>query len=162
MTDNQRLPKSREERLRMAYGAIDQMQLGEREAEVKLALKALLIARGCIRLPGTQKARRKMLQRLYPALVKYSRASEAETLGALVNDVIGALSPDWDFSPHRALGDPVKDIYQESETAKRARELLKEETVPLVIFMKKIYQSFIEPEEATEEERAETEEAINV
>ncbi|MGQ9494563.1 MAG: hypothetical protein ACUVR2_12545 [Anaerolineae bacterium] len=148
---------SREERLRQAYEAIEQMQLGEREAEVKLALKALLIARGCIRLPETAEARRKTLQRLYPALVKYSRASEAETLGALVNDVIGALSPDWDFSPHRALGGPVEDIYKESETAKRARELLKEETVPLVILMKKIYQSFIEPEEAVEEEQAEEE-----
>lgn len=160
MAENQK--SSREQRLRQAYEAIEQMQLGEREAEVKLALKALLIARGCIRLPETPQARRKTLQRLYPALVKYSRASEAETLGALVNDVIGALSPDWDFSPHRALGDPVEDIYQENETAKRARELLKEETVPLVILMKKIYQSFIEPEEATEEEQAEVEEATNV
>ncbi len=155
MTGNQK--SSREQRLQQAYEAIEQMQLGEREAEVKLALKALLVMRGCIRLPETPNARRKTLQRLYPALVKYTRASEAETLGALVNDVIGALSPDWDFSPHRALGDPVKDIYQESETAKRARELLKEETVPLVILMKKIYQSFIEPEEATEEEQAEEE-----
>jgi hypothetical protein len=160
MAENQK--SSREQRLRRAYEAIEQMQLGEREAEVKLALKALLIARGCIRLPETPQARRKTLQRLYPALVKYSRASEAETLGALVNDVIGALSPDWDFSPHRALGDPVEDIYQESETARRARELLKEETVPLVILMKKIYQSFIEPEEAAEEEQAEGEEATNV
>ncbi len=153
MASNSQLPKSREERLRMAYEAIERMQLGEREAEVKLALKALLIARGCILLPETPEARRKTLQRLYPALVKYSRASEATTLGALVNDVIGALSPDWDFSPHRALGDLVEDIYQGGETAKRARELLKEETVPLVILMKKIYQSFIEPEEATEEEQ---------
>ncbi|MGB9872854.1 MAG: hypothetical protein ACPLYD_14510 [Anaerolineae bacterium] len=161
MSDHQQPQKSsREERLRQAYKAIEQMQLGKRDAEVKLALKALLIARGCIRLPETPEARRKTLQRLYPALVKYSRASEAETLGALVNDVIGALSPDWDFSPHRALGDPVRDIYQESETAKRARELLKEETVPLVILMKKIYQSFIEPEEAVEEEQT-AEEASN-
>lgn len=145
---------SREERLRQAYEAIEQMQLGEREAEVKLALKALLIARGCIRLPETSEARRKTLQRLYPALVKYLRASEAETLGALVNDVIGALSPDWDFSPHRALGDPVEDIYKDSKTAKRARDLLKDETVPLVILMKKIYQRFIEPEEEQAEEEA--------
>ncbi len=157
MSNHQQLQKSREECLRQAYEVIEQMQLGEREAEVKLALKALLIARGCIRLPETPDARRKMLQRLYPALVKYSRASEAETLGALINEVIGALSPDWDFSPHRALGDLVGDIYQESETAKRARELLKEETVPLVILMKKIYQSSIESKEATEEEQAEEE-----
>ena len=162
MADNQQLPKSREKRLQLAYRAIEQMQLGEREAEVRLALKALLIARGCIRLPETPESRRNTLRRLYPALVKYSRASEATTLGALVNDVIGALSPDWDFSPHRALGDPVEDIYQESETAKRARELLKEETAPLVILMKKIYQSFIEPEEASEEEPIETKEATNV
>ena len=49
----------------------------------------------------------------------------------------------------------MEDIYRETETAKRARELLKEETVPLVILMKKIYQSFIEPEEVAEEEQAE-------
>lgn len=162
MSNNQQPQVSREQRLRQAYDAIEQMQLGEREAEVKLALKALLVARGCIRLPSTPKARRKMLLRVYPAIVKYSRASEAETLGALVNDVIGALSPSWDFFPHPALGDPVEDIYQESETAKRARELLKEETVPLTILMKKVYQSFIEPEEAVEEAQAETEEETNV
>jgi hypothetical protein len=162
MSNNRQPQASREQRLRQAYDAIEQMQLGEREAEVKLALKALLVARGCIRLPSSPQARRKMLLRVYPALVKYSRASEAETLGALVNDVIGALSPDWDFSPHRALGDPVEDIYQKSKTARHARELLKEETVPLVILMKKIYQSFIEPEEAIEEEQAETQEEINV
>lgn len=162
MTDSQQPQVSREQRLCQAYEAIEQMPLGDREAEVRLALKALLVARGCIRLPSTPQARRKMLLRVYPALVKYSRASEAETLGALVNDVIGALSPDWDFSPHRALGDPVRDIYEQSETAKQARELLKEETVPLVILMKKIYQSFIEPEEAIEEEQAEAEEGTNV
>jgi hypothetical protein len=152
----------REKRLRQAYEYIETADWGEREAAVRLALKALLIARGCIRLPSTPQARRKMLLRVYPALVKYSRASEAETLGALVNDVIGTLSPNWDFSPHRALGDPVEDIYEQSETAKQARELLKEETVPLVILMKKIYQSFIEPKEAIEEEQAEAEEKTNV
>ncbi len=153
MTANQKA--LREEHLQKAYQEIANMQLGERDAEVKLALKALLVIRGSIRLPETPDARRRTLQRLYPAIVKYTRASEAETLGALVNDVIGALSPDWDFSSHRALGDPVRDIYQESETAKRARALLKEETVPLVILMKKIYQSLIETEEATEEEQTE-------
>lgn len=151
MTEKQM--SSREQRLRQAYEAIEQMQLGERAAEVKLALKALLIARGCIRLPETPEARRRALQRLYPALVKYTRASEAKTLGALVNEVIGALSPDWDFAPHPALGDLVEGIYRESDTAKRALELLKEETVPLVILMKKLYQSFIEPQEAAEEEQ---------
>ncbi len=157
MTANQKA--SREERLQKAYQEIATMQLGERDAEVKLALKALLVIRGSICLPETPDARRRTLQRLYSAIAKYVRASEAETLGALVNDVIGALSPDWDFSSHRALGDPVADIYQESETAKRARALLKEETVPLVILMKKIYQSFIEPEEAAAEEEEQIEEA---
>jgi hypothetical protein len=151
---NENRKPSREKRLRQAYKAIEQMQLGERAAEVKLALKALLIARGCIRLPETPDARGSTLQRLYPALVKYTRASEAETLGALVNEVIGALSPDWDFTPHPALGDLVEDIYKESEIAKRSRDLLKEETVPLVILMKKIYQSLIEPEEDDKKEQA--------
>ncbi|MBC7227421.1 MAG: hypothetical protein H5T61_09315 [Thermoflexales bacterium] len=142
----------REESLRQAYNTVQQMSLGKREAEVKLALKALLVIRGSIRLPETPEARRKTLQRLYPAIAKYVRASEAKTLGELVNEVIGALSPDWSFVSHKALGDPVEDIYREDENSSEALRILKEETVPLVILMKKIYQSFIAPEEAIEEE----------
>lgn len=161
MSNQQQPTKPREERLREAYVAIEQMELGDRDAEVKLALKALLVIRGSIRLPETPDARRKTLRRLYPAIAKYIRASEAETLGALVNDVVGALSPDWGFVSHKALGDPVEDVYRDGKMSQRAREILKEETIPLIILMKKIYQSFIEPEEAIEEEQS-TEEASNV
>lgn len=150
------VPK-REASLRQAYEAIQQMQLGERDAVVKLALKALLVIRGSIRLPETPDARRKTLQRLYPAIAKYVRASEAGTLSALVNDVIGALSPDWSFVSHKALGDPIEDIYRDSEASGGALDILKQETVPLVILMKKIYQEHIEPEEAAEEEQTEEE-----
>lgn len=145
----------REETLRQAYEEIQRMPLGDREAEVKLALKALLVIRGSILLRETPEARSKALRRLYSAIAKYVRASEAETLGALVNDVVGALSPDWTFVSHPALGDSVRDIYQESETAQRARQLLKEETVPLVILMKQIYQKFVAPQEEAAEEQEE-------
>lgn len=151
----------REASLCQAYESIQQMSLGDRGEQVKLALKALLVMRGSIRLPETLDARRKTLQRLYPAIAKYVRASEAETLGALVNDVIGALSPDWSFVSHKALGDPIEDIYRDSQASRGALNILKQETVPLVILMKKIYQSFIEPEEQAEEEQTE-EEASNV
>lgn len=147
----------REETLRQAYEEIQRMPLGDREAEVKLALKALLVIRGSISLPETPEARNRTLRRLYPAIVKYVRASEAETLGALINDVVGALSPDWTFVSHPALGEPIRDIYQESETAQRARQLLKEETVPLVILMKQIYQRFVSPQEAAEEQKEQAE-----
>lgn len=153
----QAITLKREASLARAYESIQQMSLGDRGEAVKLALKALLVIRGSILLPETPEARRKTLQRLYPAIAKYVRASEAETLGMLVNDVIGALSPDWSFVSHKALGDPVKDIYQDWETSREALDILKQETVPLVILMKKIYQSFIEPEEATEEEQTEKE-----
>lgn len=152
---NEQQTSKREESLRQAYKSIQQMSLGDREAAVKLALEALLVIRGSIPLSE------KTLQRLYPAIVKYVRASEAETLGSLVNEVVGALSPDWSFVPHKALGDLIEDIYRDSEASRSALDILKQETVPLVILMKKIYQSFIEPEEATEEEQTE-EEASNV
>lgn len=148
-------PLRREEKLQQAYQTIQQMSLGEREAEVKLALKALLLIRGSIRLPETSDARSKTLQRLYPAIVKYIRASESQTLGALINEVIGALSPDWSFVSHKALGDLAQDVYREDKNANKALHILKEETVPLVILMKKIYQSLIEPQEASEEETQE-------
>ncbi|MGB9774687.1 MAG: hypothetical protein ACP5OO_13285 [Chloroflexia bacterium] len=136
MTGNQ--GSSREQRLRNAYQAIEQMQLGEREAEVKLALKALLAVRGALNPTIIDET-------IYYKIAKYVRASNAETLSALVDDVLRNISPE--FIAHSALGDPVQDIYA-GEAASEARELLQEETIPLVILMKKIYRE----EELSEEE----------
>ncbi|HET89951.1 MAG TPA: hypothetical protein ENN99_04310 [Chloroflexi bacterium] len=147
MTNKQQSKPSREQSIRRAYKAIEQMQLGEREAEVKLALKALLVIRGALN-PAV------IDETIYYKVAKYIRASNAETLSALVDDVLRNVSPE--FISHFALGDPVQDVYAE-ESAPKARTLLQEEIIPLVILMKKVYQKYIEPEEATEEEQAEEE-----
>lgn len=135
----------REKRLRKAYEAIETMTLGEREAEVKLALKALLVMRGAVNpslFTGGQGVN------IYPTIAKYVRASNAETLSGLVDDVLHNISPE--FVAHPILGDPVQDIYV-GKAAPKARALLQEETIPLVILMKKLYQQFVEPDEATTE-----------
>lgn len=140
------VPK-REESLYQAYEAIEQMQFGEREAEIKLALKALLVVRGALNPSVVDET-------IYYRIAKYIRASNAETLSALVDDVLRNISPE--FVSHATLGNPVRDIYA-GEVATRARELLQEETIPLVILMKKIYQSVIEAEEVATEQQLEKE-----
>lgn len=142
-------PIKREERLRRAYAEIERMHLGDREAAVKLALKALLVMRGAV-TPALFTGNRGVT--IYPTIAKYVRASNAETLSALVDDVLRNISPE--FVAHAALGDPIQDIYAD-KAAQEAKDLLQEETIPLVILMKKIYQSLVEPEEAVEEEAEE-------
>lgn len=143
-------PIKREERLRQAYGEIEQMHLGDREAAVKLALKALLVMRGAV-TPALFTGGRGVT--IYPTIAKYVRASNADTLSALVDDVLRNISPE--FVAHPALGEPVQDIYA-GEAAPDARALLQEETIPLVILMKKVYQQFVAPEEEIPEEEEET------
>jgi hypothetical protein len=143
-------PIKREERLRQAYGEIEQMHLGDREAAVKLALKALLVMRGAV-TPALFTGGRGVT--IYPTIAKYVRASNADTLSALVDDVLRNISPE--FVAHPALGEPVQDIYAD-EAAPDARTLLQEETIPLVILMKKVYQQFVVPEEEIPEEEEKT------
>jgi hypothetical protein len=129
-------------RLRQAYEYIETMDLGEREAAVRLALKALLVMRGALN-PRTVDVK------IYSTLAKYIRASNAETLSALVDNVLDNVSPQ--FIPHPALGSPIEDIYA-TDAAMDALVLLREETIPLVILLKKVYQQFVEPDETTETE----------
>jgi len=136
----------REIRLRQAYEAIEVMKLGEREAVVRLALKALLVMRGALSP--------RVVDKIYSTLAKYVRASNAETLSALVDDVLDNVSPQ--FIPHPALGSPVEDIFA-TDIASAALALLREETIPLVILLKRIYQQFVEPDEKIEEETTEKE-----
>ncbi|MGQ9627969.1 MAG: hypothetical protein ACUVV0_13825 [Anaerolineae bacterium] len=143
---------SREQRLRQAYEAVKQMQLGEREIEVKLALKALLVMRGAVS-PTLFTGGRGV--NIYSTIAKYVRASNAETLSGLVDDVLRNISPE--FIAHPALGEPVKDIYA-GEEAPKAKELLQKETIPLVILMKKVYQQYVGLDEPT----SEAEEVTNV
>lgn len=135
----------REKRLWQAYEYIEEADWGEREAAVRLALKALLVMRGALNP-------RVIDPKIYSTLAKYVRASNAETLSALVDDVLDNVSPQ--FIPHPALGSPVEDIYA-TDTASNALALLKDETIPLVIMLKKIYQQFVESEEESSEEEEE-------
>ncbi|MEA3349696.1 MAG: hypothetical protein U9Q82_03655 [Chloroflexota bacterium] len=137
----------REERLHQTYEAIESMELGERESAVRLALKTLLVMRGALNP-------RVVDVKIYSTLAKYVRASNAETLSALVDDVLDNVSPQ--FIPHQALGRPVEDIYA-ADIAPGALRLLKEETIPLVILLKRVYQKFVDHDEKTKEETTEEE-----
>lgn len=128
---------STEEILLQSYEAIDQMHLGERDPAVKLALKALLVVRGALNQAVINET-------IYSRIAKYVRASNAQTLPGIVHDVLRNISPE--FIAYRALGAPVQDIYS-PEAAPEAMQLLQQETIPLVILMKKVYQQF-SPQEA--------------
>ena len=134
MTQQQNKPKkSLEETLTDALQATTKLDLGK---SVKLAIQTLLLMRGPI---DPKLFQRKEKFNPYPTLVKYIRASNAETLGSLVNDVQLAISPN--FVTLRSLGEITEAIYQaETEHVDEALKLLKEETTPLVMLMKKIYQ----------------------
>ena len=134
MTQQQNKPKkSLEETLTDALTITKELNLGE---SVKLAIQTLLLMRGPI---DPQLFQRKEKFNPYPVLAKYIRASNAETLGGLANDVQLAISTN--FVTLRSLGEVTEAIYQsKSEHVDEALKLLKEETIPLVMFMKKIYQ----------------------
>lgn len=100
---------------------------------VRLAIQALLLMRGGVRF-----SRKEDWMRLYPSLVKYIRASNTETLGALADDVLRNISPN--FITLRSLGLPAEEIYRSDELGQQAMTLLKEETTPLVMLMKRLYQ----------------------
>ena len=137
MTHPQTTPKSLEETLADALKTAKELALQSENADsVRLAIQALLLIRGALHpqlFTGVKKFNP------YPVLVKYIRASNAETLGGLVNEVIQVISPE--FITLRSLGDSVEAIYS-APTASNAEalRLLREETTPLVILMKQIYQ----------------------
>ena len=104
---------------------------------VKLAVQALLLMRGAL---NPLLFKRPESFNPYPHFVKYIRASNTETLGSLTDEVIQAVSPK-DFVTLRSLGELAEAIYRsETELDDAALSLLKEETTPLVMLMKKIYQ----------------------
>lgn len=100
--------------------------------DVCLAVQVLLLMRGALNLKEKK-------DNPYPSLVKYIRASNAETLGGLADEVIQAISP-TNFITRRALGELAEAIYcPDTELEQAALRRLQEETTPLVILMKKIY-----------------------
>lgn len=139
---------SLEQTLAKARNIIVNLQLqSERSNAVRLAIQTLLLIRGGLPYAVVK-------DNPYPALVKYIRASNAETLGGLADDVLRSISPN--FITLRSLGDLAEAIYHPSEElGQQALQLLQEETTPLVMLMKKIYQDArgfdeADPNESTE------------
>ncbi|MBC6962777.1 MAG: hypothetical protein DWB48_08620 [Nitrosomonas sp.] len=138
MTQPQRKStKSLEQTLADALETIKNLKLQSGRAEaVRLAVQTLLLIRGALD-PKLFTGEKKLNP--YPVLVKYTRVSNAETLGGLADDVLRAISPN--FITLRSLGDLAEAIYQPpGELDRQALLLLQEETTPLVMLMKKIYQ----------------------
>lgn len=149
MTQPQNTRKPLEEALTDAIEIVRGLELNE---AVRLAVQTLLLMRGALNFEGN-------MFNPYPVLVKYIRASNAETLGGLTDEVIRAISPN--FITLRSLGELAEAIYRpEMELDAEALKLLQEETTPLVVLMKKIYQDArgfdeadgTQPEEANEGE----------
>ncbi len=129
MTQPQNMQKPLEEALTDAIKIVRELELNE---AVQLAVQTLLLMRGALNFEGN-------MFNPYPVLVKYIRASNAETLGGLTDEVIRAISPN--FITLRSLGELAEAIYcPETELDAEALKLLQEETTPLVVLMKKIYQ----------------------
>ena len=74
----------------------------------------------------------------YPAITKYIRASNRETLAGLVDDALRNISPE--FVTLQSLGDAVAALYVGGDVEAQAITLLKEETIPAVLLMKSLYQ----------------------
>lgn len=123
-----------EQTLAKARDTVINLHLQSNRADaVRLAVQTLLLIRGGLPYEVVKK------DNPYPVLVKYVRASNAETLGGLADDVLRAISPK--FITLRSLGDLAEAIYSTSEELdQQALQLLQEETTPLVMLMKKIYQ----------------------
>lgn len=118
-----------------ALAATDGLALqSERAPAVKLAVKALLVVRGALHP--------KLFVRgdfnPYPAINKYIRASNQETLAGIVDDALRNISPE--FITLQALGDASAALYVGGEVESQAVTILKEETIPVVLLMKALYQ----------------------
>jgi len=101
---------------------------------VKLAVKALLVVRGALH----PKLFTKGDFNPYPVINKYIRASNQETLAGMVDDVLRNISPE--FITLQALGEAAAALYAGGEIEEQAISLLKEETIPVVLLMKALYQ----------------------
>jgi hypothetical protein len=138
MTVTTQPPKSGEQKLQEAYAQIDKTGLDE---DVKIAVKAFLTIRQAIN--WSQAVEKGIGYQVDPAIIKYIRASNAQDLPELVNEVLEKLPFDRIFRP--ALGDFAFDLYpniadEASRTVwKRACTRVKKETIPLFLISKKFY-----------------------
>ena len=155
MAQQQNTSKPLEEILAEALVTTKELDLkSERADSVRLAVQTLLLMRGAL---DPQLFKRQEKFNPYPVLVKYIRASNAETLGGLADEVLRAISPK--FATLQSLGELAEAIYHpEEETNVKALKLLQEETTPLVMLMKKIYQDARGSNEAESDDGSEGEE----
>ncbi len=133
--------KTPDERLAEAYQALESTSL---EPEVKIAVKAILTIRQAINWAAVSEEERK--GKVDAAIVKYIRASSAQNLPSLVNDVLNRLP--YEKIYRRALGDFAMDVYPrvttdegEAKLWERAFQRVKRETIPLLMLSKKFYQA---------------------
>ena len=154
MTQLQNAPKTLEATLAEALETTKELDLkSERADSVRLAVQTLLLMRGALN-PQLFKGGKSFNP--YPVLVKYIRASNAETLGGLTDEVLRAISPN--FITLRSLGELSEAIYRaKSKLDAEALKLLQEETTPLVMLMKKIYQDVRGSDEADRDNDSEGE-----
>lgn len=150
------MKKTLEEILKQALSELENQNLtGERTEAVRLAVKALLVIRSGLHPSLFTKAQHSgTIFNPYPVIAKYVRASNAETLAGLVDDVLHNVSPE--FVSVKAAGIAVADLYVGGEVEQTAVSLLKTETIPIVMFMKYLYQQaggFDETEQISSKEK---------
>jgi stage V sporulation protein SpoVS len=134
-TQTTSVKKPTDQVLAEALVAIDNLALqSERAPAVKLAVKALLVVRGALH----PKLFSKGDFNPYPAINKYVRASNQETLAGIVDDALRNISPE--FITLQALGDAAAALYANGDVEAQAIAILKEETIPVVLLMKSLYQ----------------------
>jgi hypothetical protein len=144
-----------EEMFTQALSELNKQNLtGGRAEAVRLAVKALLIVRSGIHPSLFRKAQQSgKIFDPYPVIAKYIRASNAETLAGLVDDALHNISPE--FVSLKVAGGVVADLFTGGEIEQTAISLLKTETIPVVMFMKYVYQQaggFDETDQLSSEE----------
>ncbi len=133
--------------LERAVKAVDELNLtGERADAVRLAVKALLVIRSGLHPSLFRGPMPSDRYNPYPPIAKHIRASNAETLGSLIDDVIHNISPN--FVTLKSAGAIISQLFPNEERERATVSLLKEETIPIVMLMKALYQEALGYDEA--------------
>jgi len=136
--------KTPDQRLQEAYADLDKTAL---EPDVKIAVKAILTIRQAVHWATVNEEERK--GKVDATIVKYIRASSAQNLPTLVDEVLDKLPFDKIF--WRSLGDFALAIYPQVVADDKARTQweraltrVKRETIPLFLISKKFYRDTYE------------------
>ncbi len=145
--------KSSTNMLATALAELEKQHLtGDRAEAVRLAVKAVLVL-----LSGLHPSLYKGEQQFdpYPKIVKYVRASNAETLGGLIENVLREISQPFLPAREKLAGIAFGDLFVGGEVEKTAVSILKTETTPIVMFTKSLSSrmgDFEETDQTTSEE----------